>query len=89
MAHFIARATPSLYKYAPRCLSILSFGRLDAARHIRVRFNVRLHDLVEIGLVYHGASLGAFGLLLEVLAQEVKIELAFFNLGASLQTVPG
>jgi hypothetical protein len=64
--------------------SDLSLLRADAALDIAIAVNVRLHNLVEIGLVHHGTGLGAFGLLLEILAQKVEIELAFLDLGTSL-----
>jgi hypothetical protein len=50
--------------------------------------NILIHDVVKIGLVDDCAGLRALGLLLEILAEEVKIELAFFNLWASLQPIP-
>jgi len=49
---------------------------------------VRLHNLVEVGLVDYSAGFGALGLLLQVLTEDVEVELAFLNLGAGLQTVP-
>jgi hypothetical protein len=49
---------------------------------------VRLHDLVEVGLVDDSARLRALGFLLEVFAQEVEVELAIFDLRAGLESVP-
>jgi hypothetical protein len=58
--------------------------RLDGALHIAIRIHVRFHNLIEIGLVDHCAGLGTFGFLLEIFAQKVEVEFAFFDLGASL-----
>src|SRR5882757_375913 len=58
--------------FTPASYATLSLvRRLDGALHIAVRIHVRFHDLVKIGLVDHGAGLGTFGFLLQILAQEV------------------
>lgn len=46
--------------------------------------NVRVHDLVEVGLVDHSAGFGALGLLLQILAEDIEVELAILHLGACL-----
>jgi hypothetical protein len=46
--------------------------------------NVRLHDLVEVGLVDYSAGFGALGLLLQVLTKDIEVELAVLHLGACL-----
>jgi len=51
---------------------------------VPVTVDVRLHDLVEIRFVDHSAGLRAFGLLLQILAEQVEIELAFLDLGTGL-----
>ena len=70
----------SVYKI----LSLSLVRRLDSALHIAVLIHVRLHDPVKIGFVDHSSSFGALGFLLEILAQEVEIEFAFFDFGARL-----
>lgn len=84
MAFYLS--TPPIPKMLAVCWyqEALSLGCL-----FRVLVRVRLHDLVEIRLVDHSASLGTLGLLLEVLAEKVQIEFAVLDLGASLQTIPG
>ena len=59
-------------------------GRDRSGFLIPITVDVRLHDLVEIRFVDHSAGLGAFGLLLQILTEEVEIELAFLDLGAGL-----
>jgi hypothetical protein len=46
--------------------------------------NIILHDLVEVRFVDDCAGLGALGLLLKILAKEVKVEFALLDLRASL-----
>lgn len=43
-------------------------GRDSSGFLVPITVDVRLHDLVEIRFVNHSAGLGAFGLLLEILA---------------------
>ena len=66
------------------CCLRLGFIRLGGTLRFAIRIHVRFHNLVKIRLVDHRASLGTFGFLLEIFAQKVEVEFAFFDLGASL-----
>ncbi len=54
----------------------------------RILARVRLHYIVEIRLVDHGASFRTLRFLLEVLAEKVQIKFAILDLRASLQAIP-
>lgn len=57
---------------------------LTLFRFTCLMINIILHDLVEVRFVDHCAGLGALGLLLKILAKEVKVEFPLFDLRASL-----
>lgn len=65
-------------------MPVLGLGCLDAVLSFAIQLSVGLHDHVEIGFVDHGAGLGALGLLLQVLAQKIEVELAVLDHGAGL-----
>jgi hypothetical protein len=57
---------------------------LSLLRFTCLLINIILHDLVEVRFVDDCAGLGALGLLLKILAKEVKVEFALLDLRASL-----
>jgi hypothetical protein len=78
---FLSRANSSCTNIPPKkCASAFLLLLLTV--------DVRLHNLIKVGLVNDSAGLGTLGFLLQVLAEEVEIELAIFDLWACLEAVP-